>query len=66
MSYKMGFFKNVKSEMKKVVWPTKKQILNNTGLVIILVIAIAAIVLSFDMLISVLDKYFWAFVSSKV
>lgn len=62
----MGFFKNVKSEMKKVVWPTKKQILNNTGLVIILVIAIAAIVLSFDMLISVLDKYFWAFVSSKV
>ena len=44
----MGFIKNVRSEMKKVVWPSKKQILNNTGLVIILVIAVAAIVLSFD------------------
>ena len=41
-----GFVKNIKAEMKKVVWPTKKQILNNTGLVIGLVIVLAAIVLS--------------------
>lgn len=62
----MGFIKNVRSEMKKVVWPTKKQILNNTGLVILLVVAVAAIVLSFDMIISVLDKNFWSFIASKV
>ena len=62
----MGFIKNVRSEMKKVVWPTKKQILNNTGLVILLVVAVAAIVLSFDMIISVFDKNFWSFIASKV
>lgn len=62
----MGFVKNVKSEMKKVVWPTRKQVLNNTGLVILLVVAVAAIVLSFDMIISVLDKNLWSFIASKV
>ena len=25
-----GFFKGVKSELKKVVWPTKSQLINNT------------------------------------
>ena len=61
-----GFIKNVKAEMKKVVWPTKKQILNNTGLVIGLVIVLAAIVLSFDVLVSFLDTHFWSFVASKI
>ena len=27
------YFKELKSEMKKVVWPTKKKVLNNTGIV---------------------------------
>ena len=27
------WFKELKSEMKKVVWPTKKKVLNNTGIV---------------------------------
>ncbi len=29
--------REMKGEMKKVVWPSKKQILNNTGIVIIVV-----------------------------
>jgi len=29
------FFKDLKSEVKKIVWPTKKQVLNNTGVVLI-------------------------------
>lgn len=29
--------REMKGEMKKVVWPTKKQIINNTGIVIIVV-----------------------------
>lgn len=33
------FFKDMKSEAKKVVWPNKKQVMNNTA------VAIAAIVL---------------------
>ena len=39
------FFRDIKSEMKKVVWPTKKQVLNNTGIVAVVVV-IAAVILS--------------------
>ena len=27
------YFKELRSEMKKVVWPTKKKVINNTGIV---------------------------------
>ena len=39
------FFKDLKSEMKKVVWPTKKQVLNNT-IIVAVVVVIAAVILS--------------------
>lgn len=29
------FFKDLKSEVKKIVWPTKKQVVNNTGVVLV-------------------------------
>ena len=32
------FFKEVKSELKKVVWPSGKQVINNTLIVLALVI----------------------------
>ena len=32
------FFKEVKSELKKVVWPSKKTVVNNTIVVIVVVI----------------------------
>jgi preprotein translocase subunit SecE len=35
-------FRDMKGELKKVVWPSKKQILNNTGVVLI-ALAISAI-----------------------
>ena len=38
------FFRDTVSEMKKVVWPSRKQVLNNT-LVVLAVVLIAAIVL---------------------
>ena len=28
------WFKELKSEMKKVVWPTRKKVINNTGIVL--------------------------------
>ena len=37
------YFRDVKSEMKKVVWPGKKQIINNT-IVVLVVVAIASVV----------------------
>lgn len=43
------FFKDLKSEFKKIVWPTKKHVLHNTGVVLIFmaVTAIAIWILDF-------------------
>ena len=48
---KLGFFqwtkkwfREMKSELKKVVWPTRQQTLNNTG-VALLVMAVSAVVI---------------------
>lgn len=32
------FFKELQGELKKVVWPSKKKVINNTGIVIIFVV----------------------------
>ena len=37
-----GGFRDIKGEMKKIVWPTKSQIINNT-LIVIAVTLIAAV-----------------------
>ena len=37
-------FKDIKSEMKKIVWPTKSQVVNNT-LIVIAVSLIAAVLI---------------------
>ncbi len=36
------YFRDTKSELKKVVWPTKKQAVNNT-IVVLVVVAVAAV-----------------------
>ncbi len=38
------FFKDLVSETKKVVWPSKKQVINNTG-VVLAVCALSGVVL---------------------
>ena len=47
------FFRDTVSEMKKIVWPSKKQIINNT-IVVIACMAVTAVI------IWLLD---WAFIS---
>lgn len=42
------FVKEVKSEMKKVVWPSRKQLVNNTLIVIAAVVIIGVIIAIFD------------------
>ena len=37
-------FKDMRGEMKKVVWPTKKQVINNT-LIVLAVVLISAVVI---------------------
>ena len=45
------YFKGVKSEMKKVIWPTKKELINYTAVVAALSIFVALIVWVLDILI---------------
>lgn len=42
------FFRELKSELKKVVWPTKSQIINNTLIVLLCVLAVGIFVWVFD------------------
>ncbi len=49
-------FKATKSEFKKVVWPTKKQLLNNTVVVIAALIVVGLIIFGLDTLFISLSK----------
>lgn len=46
--------KATKSELKKVVWPTKTQLVNNTGIVIAAIVVIGAIIFGLDSLFTTL------------
>ena len=48
------FFKDLKGEMKKIVWPGKKQIINNTGIVIAVVAVCSLVIGGFDYLLNLL------------
>jgi preprotein translocase subunit SecE len=43
------WFRETRSELKKVVWPTRKQLINNTGIVIVAVIIVGAAMSVMDM-----------------
>lgn len=50
---KMGvYFKGVKAEMRKVIWPTKKELINYTGMVIIISAIVAITVSILDLVIN--------------
>ena len=51
------FFKDFKAELKKVVWPTPKQIVNNTTAVVTIVLITAIIVFGLDFLFNALNEY---------
>ncbi|WP_294754693.1 preprotein translocase subunit SecE [uncultured Ruminococcus sp.] len=42
------WFKDLKVEFKKVVWPTKKTVLNNTSVVLSVIVAAAILVGAID------------------
>ena len=44
------WMRELKSELKKVQWPSKKQVLKNTGIVILCVIVIGVFIWVFDAL----------------
>lgn len=52
---KDGFFKKIganakstKSELKKVSWPTGKQLLNNTAIVIVCIVVVGLVIFALD------------------
>ncbi len=53
---KKHFFKDFKAELKKVIWPTPKQIANNTVAVITIVIITAAIVFVLDLVFDIFNE----------
>lgn len=54
---KSSYFKEMKAELKKVVWPTPKELANNTVAVIAFVFIIALIVFICDFCFDNLNKY---------
>ena len=54
---KKSFFKDFKAELKKVVWPTPKQLVNNTVAVITIVLITAVIVFVLDVIFEAANKH---------
>ena len=54
---KSSYFKEMKAELKKVVWPTPKELFDNTVAVIAFVLIIAIIVFVSDICFDSLNKY---------
>ncbi len=48
------WFRGMKSELKKVVWPTARQTVNNTGVVLAVCAAFAVVLGGFDWLANTL------------
>ncbi len=61
-----GFFKDMKSELKKVVWPTTRQVINNTLLVVGLVIVVSLVVLAIDLVLEYGDIKLWNLISKYI
>ena len=51
------FLKDFKAELKKVIWPTPKQLVNNTSAVLAIVLITAVIVFVLDVVFDLGNKY---------
>lgn len=54
---KKHFFKDMKAELKRVIWPTKKQLVNNTVAVVTIVFIVVAIVFVLDSVFDIMNQY---------
>jgi preprotein translocase subunit SecE len=51
------FFREVKAEMKKVLWPTRKELISSTGIVIASVVVISLFIALVDLVFSGLLEF---------
>ena len=63
---KKHFFKDFKAELKKVIWPTPKQLVNNTVAVITIVLITAAIVFVLDFAFEKMNTFCINIIKAKV
>ena len=54
---KKSFWKSFKAELKKVTWPTPKQLANNTSAVIAIVVLTAVIVFALNVTFEAMNKH---------
>ena len=54
---KKHFFRDFKAELKRVIWPTPKQLVNNTVAVITIVLITAIIVFVLDVIFETMNNY---------
>lgn len=54
----MKFFRDLKGEFKKIVWPSKKQIINNTLVVIAAILVVGVFIWLVDLGLGALVKLF--------
>ena len=54
---KKHFFKDFKAELKRVIWPTPKQFVNNTVAVITIVLITAVVVFVLDLVFELMNDY---------
>ena len=54
---KTSFYKSFKAEIKKVIWPTPKQLLNNTAAVLVIVLITTLLVFALDFVFESMNKY---------
>ena len=52
------YFRDLKGEFKKIVWPSKKQIINNTIVVIVAIVVCGVFIWAMDLGLSALMKLF--------
>ncbi len=52
------FFSDIKGEFKKVSWPSRKQIVNNTAIVIVICVVASLFIFGIDTLFSFLVNWF--------
>jgi len=51
------FYKDIKSELKKVIWPNKNQLVNNTGTVLFACLLIGIIIWIADLLFGQVSSF---------
>ena len=53
------YFKDLKGEFKKIVWPTKKQVVNNTIVVLVCMVIVGAFIWGLDALLGFLTSFLY-------